>query len=118
MNKQIKPYSADKLIQNFEGPMLLCIGKYSDKSFSVSGHGTVLLRQQMKKLGGRFNSKINGWVFSNDDTDDIKHFLQLLVDETESSCTITSPDKGYNLVIKKIDKHNYCDILNQVNHLF
>ena len=45
------------------------IQDYSEKSFVVYGNDTKKYKEDIKKLGGRFNSNLKdigpGWIFSN-----------------------------------------------------
>lgn len=53
---------------------------YSDKSIVVTGD-TKLFKSQLKKMGGKFNSKLrcgSGWVFSKKKREEIEHLVSLI----------------------------------------
>lgn len=55
----------------------LTIIDYSDKAFAVVGD-TKSVKDQLKKMGGRFNSKLScgcGWIFSNKSRKEVETFI-------------------------------------------
>lgn len=63
----------------------LNIKDYSDKSFVVHGEDTKKYKEEIKKLGGKFNSNLKdigaGWIFSNKNKEKVEEFISVV--ETE-----------------------------------
>lgn len=127
MSMKKNNYSTEYLIQNFEKPLIINIKKYNDKSFIIYGKGTILLKQSLKELGGRYNPKLKdvdtkiGWIFPMENLVMIESYMKILIDETSSKNTIVPLKENfdtYSLLIKNIDQNNYFEILNKVNHKF
>ena len=61
---------------------------YSERSFVVRGDGTKDNKEFLKKLGGKWNTKLtggSGWIFSNKHLDKVKKFIDEGIIEEESS---------------------------------
>lgn len=64
--------------QEAEGKPAINIIEYSEKAFAVVGD-TKAVKEQLKKMGGRFNAKLScgaGWIFSNKSRKDVENFIQ------------------------------------------
>ena len=71
--------------------MDLTVTPYSDKSFKVSGAATRTYSNQLKDLGGRYNSNLKdgpGWIFSNTKYDVVNEFVQQV---QGSECPLPPP---------------------------
>lgn len=61
---------------------------YSDKSFVLYGEDTKKYKEEIKKLGGKFNSNLKeigaGWIFSVKNKEKVEEFLNIF-SETKSN---------------------------------
>ena len=53
---------------------------YSERAFAVVGEGTKILKDDLKKLGGKYNANLTcgaGWIFSVKSLDSVRSFLDM-----------------------------------------
>ena len=53
---------------------------YSERAFAVVGEGTRILKDDLKKLGGKYNASLTcgaGWIFSVKSLDSVRSFLDM-----------------------------------------
>ena len=79
--------------------------EYSDKSFCICGDNTKEYKEELKTLGGRWNSNLKegpGWIFSNKNKVKVQEWLskisvcEHIYDEEQQVCT----ECGIKLTIK------------------
>lgn len=91
---------------------MLNIIDYSDKSFVLYGD-TKRYKEQLKLLGGKFNSNLKGqvgWIFSNIHKDKVNNFMETIKEDqniniesySEKSFVIYGNTKEYKDKIKEL----------------
>jgi len=52
--------------------------EYSDKSFLIKGDDTIKFKDTLKEFGGKWNTSLGGWIFSNTHKAKIQKFLEVI----------------------------------------
>ena len=61
--------------------------EYSDKSFLIKGDDTIKFKDTLKEFGGKWNTSLGGWIFSNTHKAKIQKFLEVIKMHTPLSST-------------------------------
>lgn len=76
------------------------ISVYSEKSFVLHGEDTKKYKEEIKKLGGKFNSNLKdigaGWIFSIKNKEKVEEFLNIFSSEKVE----TKSDEKINIELK------------------
>ena len=51
------------------------IKPYSDKSFLIIGEDTKKHKEKLKELGGKWNSTLKGWIYSNKNEQKVREWM-------------------------------------------
>ena len=74
--------------------------EYSDKSFLINGDETIKFKDTLKEFGGKWNTSLGGWIFSNTHKTKIQKFLEVINMHVPSTTkmtpapTLKSPGNG------------------------
>lgn len=92
---------------------------YTDKSIVIYGDNTRKYKDDLKKMGGKFNGKLKaveefeggcGWIFSKKNQDKIDEFLQKISTSNEYqtvSWNVIKPKLGMKVLIKGTNSKEY-----------
>ena len=68
--------------------------EYSDKSFLIKGDDTIKFKDTLKEFGGKWNTSLGGWIFSNTHKTKIQKFLEVISMHVPSTPAPTLKSSG------------------------